>query len=239
MNSKYLADYEHPLVKQKAMEISGDQPDRKKQIGKIFYYVRDEILFGFPPAGDLTKASETISLKLGQCNTKSTLFLALCKAAGIPARIHFSLIDKKIQKGLFSGFAFLMLPEFLSHSWIEVQIDKHWMKIDSFINDLEFYSSGKAALREKGWDTGYSISCSKNASSASLNLEQEEFVQMDAVVADHGVWDDPIEYYNTEFYKNRPNAVKLFLYAIIAPGINRKVAKMRRNCVTSICAKPQ
>ncbi|WP_411892723.1 hypothetical protein [Yoonia sp. SDW83-1] len=31
---------------------------------------------------------------------------APCKATGIPARIHFSLISKDIQKGFFTGVAY-------------------------------------------------------------------------------------------------------------------------------------
>lgn len=80
-------------------------------LARIFRYVRDDIVFGFPLKGDFVKASETINLGYGQCNTKATLLLALCKASGIPARIHFSWIRKDIQKGFFTGLAYWLMPK--------------------------------------------------------------------------------------------------------------------------------
>jgi hypothetical protein len=38
-----------------------DAKDQREKLEKIFYYVRDEILFGLPKKGDLVKASETIA----------------------------------------------------------------------------------------------------------------------------------------------------------------------------------
>lgn len=222
-----LADHDHPLVKAKAKELTKDHISVEDKIMAIFNYVRDDIKFAFPKEGDFVTASKTISYSYGQCNTKGTLFIALCKAIGIPARIHFSLIKKEIQKGLFSGIAFWLMPKYISHSWAEVKIDEKWVKIDSYINDKQFYEVGKTKLKEKGWDTGYSISCSENNSSAELDLKEEKFVQMDAVTEDHGVYDEPMKYYKTSKYKNRPNFFKDFLYRLWVGRINKKVEKLR------------
>ena len=48
------------------------------KLEKLFYYMRDEIRFGFPEDGDLVKASDTIRLGMGQCNTKGVLSFAGC-----------------------------------------------------------------------------------------------------------------------------------------------------------------
>ena len=85
--------------------------------------VRDGIRFGFPPAADWTSASDTLQLGIGQCNTKGTLLLALCDAAGIPARLHFAPIRRSIQRGLYTGLWYLLLPRHLSHSWLEADVD--------------------------------------------------------------------------------------------------------------------
>ena len=79
------------IAKQSKKLTKGEIGNRSK-LEKLFYYVRDDIRFGFTKNGDMVKASETIILKMGQCNTKGTLFLALCKSIEIPARIHFSTI---------------------------------------------------------------------------------------------------------------------------------------------------
>jgi hypothetical protein len=224
-----LSDFNNPLVLQVSNELAEKSKNKEELITNIFLYVRDSIKFGFPDNGDFVKASESIQLGYGQCNTKSTLFLALCNASNINARIHFSLIKKEIQRGLITGMLYNLIPKNISHSWIEVEINGSWVKIDSFINDRKFYQAGKEMLKEKKWDTGFSVSCSKNASSIDLDLINPKFVQMDAVTEDHGVYEEPMDYYNTSKYKNRPNILTLFIYRIFIKKVNLKIQFMRDN----------
>lgn len=53
-------------------------------------------------------------------------------------------------------------------------------------------------------------------------------MQMGAVVGDHGVWDDPGDYYATDQYQNRPNTMKLILYRLMIWRINKRIESMRR-----------
>lgn len=180
------------------------------------------------PQIDNYTASEIIKHGIGQCNNKSGLFLALCKAAEIPARIHFSGIRKKIQKGLFQGIAYTYMPSEISHSWIEVNIDGHWIRIDSFINDKEFYNSGKQELKRRNWKKGLSISCELGSSSSDFNLSGNSFVQMDAVTADYDTYDDPADFYHSENYQNKPSILKKIMYLLSLPGINERVRRLRQ-----------
>ncbi len=229
-----LADYHHPLVVKTAKELTAGATTDREKLARLFYYVRDDIRFGFPLNGDFVKASETIQLGHGQCNTKSTLFLALCKALDIPARVHFSLIKKEIQSGLFTGFLYRMMPDEISHSWVEVSVDGRWARLDSFINDLAFYQNGKEILKRKGQSTGYSISCAEN-SSADLNLNEERFVQMASVTTDHGTWEEPAAYYATPQYKNRPSFMKNLVYRMTIGKINKRVVDIRSGCYSDLC----
>jgi hypothetical protein len=230
-----LADFDHPIVIAAAKKLTRGLDSDREKLKKLFYYVRDDIKFGYPLKGDLMKASETITLGLGQCNTKSALLLALCKAVELPARIHFSLIKKDIQKGIFTGVGFKLLPEFISHSWLEVKIDGKWRRIDSYINDIDLYNVSKQLLNENGWDTGYSIANSNGDSSAEFNIDEEQFVQMGAVTGDHGIWDDPGEYYASKEYQNRPNLIKMFLYRLTIGRLNKKVQNLRNSCIGDAC----
>jgi hypothetical protein len=121
------------------------------------------------------------------------------------------------------------MPDEVSHGWIEVNIEGNWRRIDSYINDFAFYQAGKKKLQEKNWDTGYSISCSIGESDPEFNIDNEKFVQMDAVTEDHGTWDEPMDYYNSDSYKNRPSKLKLFFYSLLIGRINRRVKKLREN----------
>jgi hypothetical protein len=224
---KKLADHDSPIVKNKAEVLTRGHETIEEKIAAIFYYIRDDIKFQFPAEGDLVKASRIIEYGYGQCNNKTTLSLALCKDAGIEARVHFSLIDKEIQRGLITGLFYWIIPKSISHSWLEVKVNNRWFRIDSYINDNAFYQAGKRQLQERGWHTGYSIAGSKKESSAELDFNNQGFVQMDAVAGDHGIYDDPMDYYRSSQYKNRPNALTLFIYKIFIRGVNEKVKRMR------------
>ncbi len=222
-----LADYDHPAIKELSALLTQSETTARGKFDRIFHYVRDEVRFGFPVDGDFVKASDTIRLGYGQCNTKATLLLALCKAACIPARIHFSLIMKDIQKGFFTGLAYWLMPKEISHSWIEVEIEGRWRRIDTFINDQALFVAAKAKIKHLGWSVGYSVSLKDGEASADLNLDNEVYQQMAAVTDDHGAWDDPSAYFESENYRNRPDGFRMWIYRQLIGGINRRVEAVR------------
>lgn len=222
-----LADYQNPMVQKVALALTQTESDVVGKVRCIFKFVRDEIKFGFPPDGDWVPASKTLQIKIGQCNTKSTLFLALCKALNIPAKIHFSLIKREIQHGVFPEFLYLFLPQQLSHSWIEVNIDNKWLRIDGYIDDLVYFRGAIDQLTRSGWDIGFAIACDEEKLSPEFNPNEEKFEQMCAVTEDHGVWNDPIEYYQSGLYKNKAGLLKQFIYRLFTPLVNNRIEKIR------------
>jgi len=222
-----LADSTNPLVQSTALKVIGNEQTIKGKLKKLFYYVRDDIQFGFPLKGDLVKASDTILSGVGQCNTKGTLFLALCNAVGIPARLHFATVNKDIQKGLFTKIAFWLMPKRISHAWLEVKVDDRWCKIDSYINDLPFYTEAKSELRKHHWDMGFSIASFDCNSGIEFDLDENSFVQMKAVRGDHGLWDEPSDYFQSSKYKNRPSRLRLLAYRLMVGAANKKVKLIR------------
>lgn len=222
-----LADFESDLVQRTATRIIGDAATTKEKFSRLHDYVRDDIKFGFPATGDLTKASDTIRLRLGQCNTKSTLLLALCKAVGIPAQVHFSLISKEIQRGFFTGLAYHLMPREISHSWLEVQIDDEWKRTDGYINDTLLQASSQRTLKQRGWTTGFSVALGAAGQDYGSCATFGTFQQMAAVTDDHGVYDEPSDYFKSECYKNRPGPIRLILYRLKVAAVNRRVQAIR------------
>ena len=227
METVILVDYENKLVVDTAKRITQGAETREEKLERVFLYVRDEIKFGFHEEVDYLTASEIINRGMGQCNNKTTVFLALCKVVGIPAKIHFSTIDKRIQQGLFRGIVYWMMPKEITHSWIDVELDGRVLKLDAFVNDKSYYSQAKGMLEKENLDTGYSISCSKGKSSIEFDINNENFVQMGAVKSDHGVCDEPLDYYKTDKYMNKLNFIKMFLYKMSIRTVNDRIKKIR------------
>jgi hypothetical protein len=221
-----LSDYEHPLIRNKAKELTKDKINALDKFEALFYFARDEIKFGFPNKWDAVKASETLEYRIGYCNTKATFLLALCKAAEIPARIHTGLINIEIMQGILPSFIFRKMPKKGGHSWLEVDIGNDWKPIDSYINDKPFYEGALKRLLESSNVSAFSISQAKGESSCEFNFGEKGFVHMGAVVEDHGVWGDFSEYMSSDKYTGM-NRMQLVMYPIIAMISNRNIRRIR------------
>ena len=224
-----LANSTHPLVEKTAARLTNGLTNRHHKLESIFNYVRDDIQFQFPPEGDFVTASQTIERGYGQCNTKGVLILALCQAAKIPARLHFSRISKEIQRGFFKGLFYKLMPQELTHSWLEVHLEGRWVAIDTYINDLALHKAAVRKLKHMGWNTGYSISRVGGEPSADFNVNVSKYSQMGAVVGDDGSWSEPAEFFQGPDYLNRPNVIERLLYRLYIPLVNRRVRRLRRS----------
>lgn len=222
-----LADVDDPLVQRTASRLTAHLSDPMDKLEAIFGFVRDDVVFGFPPEGDFVKASQTIERGYGQCNTKGILILALCQAANIPVRLHFSGITKEIQHGFFCGVFYKLMPERISHSWLEVELDGRWAQVDTYINDLALHEAAVRELDRSGWTTGFSVSRKSGEPSAEFALDTTAFSQMGAVVGDHGTWTRPADYFDGPDYLNRPGPLRQLLYRTYLPIVNRRVRNLR------------
>jgi hypothetical protein len=173
------------------------------------------------------RASETLGYGIGYCTTKATLLLALCKAAGIPARVHAGLISLEIMRGIFPAFAFRFLPDAGGHVWLEAEIDGAWRPLDTYINDRPFYAGALARLEASGRATGFSLSRAQGPTSCAFNFGEEGFVHMGAVVDDHGVWDDVADYLTSPRYR-RMKRLERMAYPSLARMANRAIEGIRR-----------
>ncbi|GLE01834.1 hypothetical protein PINS_up010672 [Pythium insidiosum] len=146
-----VIDVFHPSIQRCAQSItSGLSSDRDKAVA-IHDFVRDRILFGFSRRFVYQRASDVLQEGKGFCNTQSTLFTALLRAAGIPARIHYVSIDASILHGLD-------IPgPYVDHSFTEVFLDGRWIATDSYIVDSALFRSGIGRLERERLDMGYGL----------------------------------------------------------------------------------
>jgi len=224
-----LSDHDHPLVIETATALSHGHETDLQRLEALFYFVRDRILFGFPRTigqWDRVKASSVIQCGFGYCTTKATLLVALCRASGIEARVHYGLINTEIMRGIFPPFAFPFLGDSGTHSWTEVEIEGEWMPIDSYINDEELYQAARGRLEETSRSLGYSLACDDGRCSCEFNFGERGFVHMGAVVEDHGAWDDASHYFATDKYTTF-KGIQRFFYPAIAAISNRNIGNLR------------
>lgn len=72
-----------------------------------------------------TVASTVLAHASGDCSEFSLLFVALSRAAGIPARRVVGLAATEVDNASAFGF----------HAWVEVALDGHWVQVDPTWNE--------------------------------------------------------------------------------------------------------
>ena len=94
------------------------------------------------------------------------------------------------------------------------------------INDKPFYTKALRHLEESGEKTGFSISQAKGPSSCEFNFDELGFVQMGAVVEDHGPWEDFADYMTSARYI-RMNRMQSLVFPMIANMSNQNIERIR------------
>src|SRR5512145_195769 len=153
-----LLDYQHPLIKGLIMKKGWNElATEAEKIKQIYDFVKDEILFGFNASDDVP-ASQVLRDGYGQCNTKSTLCMALFRAVGIACRFHGFLIDKKVQNGAFPEIVHRLTPSDLFHSWVEVCYDGKWIALEGLILDKKYLQTVQSRFEDcVGSFCGYGV----------------------------------------------------------------------------------
>ena len=219
----HYCDSNHPRILQLAFELSQKGEHEIDRFEHIFYYVRDHILFGFPPKFDRVCASESLDYGIGYCNSKSILMVALCRAAGLPARLHAGLIDSRIMSGIIPGWMLRLLPEYISHLWVEVHLKDGWHPVDAHILDYRFFQAAQTHLSDATTDIGFGVAYLLPTCDGDW---EGGFVQTNAVVEDHGTWNKATDYFESSDYMGL-NWWQRLAYPLVRGISNRRIRRIR------------
>ncbi|WP_158895454.1 transglutaminase-like domain-containing protein [Amycolatopsis anabasis] len=135
-------DSDHPTVVETARRITEGATTEVDRLGRIYHHVRDlpyDILASFRYlAQGRTAASDVLENGVAFCMGKASSFVALSRAAGIPARVAFQALDAPEMeflspevRVLWGGPVGRPLPW---HSLGEAFIGGRWVKLDATID---------------------------------------------------------------------------------------------------------
>ncbi len=164
------------------------------RIGAVYGFVRDEIRFGYN-ADDALTASRVLADGYGQCNTKTTLLMALLRGVGVACRFHGFTIDKALQRGVVPELVYGLAPASILHSWAEVWYGGRWVVLEGFILDAPVLAALQRAF------PGRDSLCAYGAGTDSLQAPQvdwvggDTYIQHTGINADLGVHDAPDGFY--------------------------------------------
>jgi len=137
---KYLEpeDYiesEDPVLVNKALEIVEGSTDSWEAAVRISKWVSEEIKGAVP--GGIT-ARKTFDTRSGECGGHSRLLAALCRGAGIPARVVAGCMYTSYYGGSFG-----------QHAWNEIYMgEAGWIPVDATAFEIDFVDCGHIRLGE-------------------------------------------------------------------------------------------
>ena len=222
-----ILDFDHPSI-QHLVERRGfrELPERDR-IGAIYAFVRDEIAFGYNEDDNLP-ASRVLADGYGQCNTKSSLLMALLRASGIPCRFHGATVRKELQKGVIDGPFYGIAPKSILHGYAEVLFEGRFLPLEGVILDAAYLEGLRARFpEERGAFLGYGAGTESLAAPANEWKGEGTYVQRTGIDADFGTYDAPDAFYaerGTNLSGLRAYVFKRFLRHVM----NRKVQAIRR-----------
>ncbi|MBN1163551.1 MAG: transglutaminase domain-containing protein [Candidatus Krumholzibacteriota bacterium] len=128
-----MIESDHPEIIKKAQEITAGSPDSWEAMIRLSKWVSREISYDIPGGGS---ALNTFKTRLGECGAHSRLLAALCRAAGIPARVVWGCMYVPNQGGSFG-----------QHGWNEVYMGSAgWLPVDCTAEEFDYADSGHIRL---------------------------------------------------------------------------------------------
>lgn len=142
-------DSDHPLVQDTASRLTRDAATPAAAARSLFYHVR-EIHYGAPDFDrlDSFKASTLLVEGSGYCVPKAAAFAALCRAAGLPARLGFADVTNHLATPL--TLERMGGPLFAWHGYAEVWLQDRWLKVSPTFNSSLCEKMGVATLEFDG-----------------------------------------------------------------------------------------
>jgi transglutaminase-like putative cysteine protease len=221
-----LLDFRHPDL-QRLIESRGwAKLAPHERIGALYDFVRNEIAFGYN-ASDNLPASQVLRDAIGHCNTKATLLMALLRGIGISCRLHGFTIDKALQRGAITGWAYWLTPRSILHSWVEVWSGNRWVKLEGFILDRAYLRALQQRFAQhKGPFRGYAVATPDLQCPPVEWVGTDTVIQKDGINQDFGLFDSPDEFYD-RYGVNLSWPKRWLFQRLVRHRLNRNLERIR------------
>ncbi len=122
--SKY--DMNHPSIQVAVRQAVGNERHPYWMVRKIFDYICEKIEYNLKPLGGWNPAPTVLKRGTGSCSEYTFIFIAMCRASGLPARYAGSIVVRSQDKGSDDVF----------HRWAEVYMPNYgWIPVDVSAGD--------------------------------------------------------------------------------------------------------
>lgn len=213
-----LSDPKLRITAQKLTQSLQSLPGRAAAIQE---FVR-RMPFAASADGHSVRASEVLRRGWGDCHSKGVLFIALCRAAGLPARLLFVDVRPRFLTGILDQG-----PDVMPHAVGQVLLPDGWHSTDGYVVDPVLFAHATHLLHDHGLESGWGIVQGARGAWDGQGDCLQQFRHAD-VVDNHGAWNEP-----AEFHARRPPRSRGWLarlqYALAARLVNHRVSQVRQS----------
>jgi hypothetical protein len=219
-----LLDLEDPRLRLRAQALTQLCKTEREKALAIYGFVK-RLVFSKTLKMRLRTAREVMDAGRGDADDKATLFIALLRAADIPARLRFIKLRGEILRGLTSGVASAARPV------AEIWLGGRWLRTDTYIFDAAYMAAARQRLKTQDWEWGYGIhrdghmiwSGKNDALLGGGPIETDPMV-----IADLGCFNDPHELMSSpEWRSEHPRLPRAVQWNVLAPMMEKVVRELR------------
>lgn len=224
LGSTPLLDLEDPKLRLRARALTQLCKNNREKALAIYGFVK-RVPFAKPFKLRLHTPREVLDAGRGDAPDKAVLLVALLRLVDIPARLRYVELRGDILRGLTSSVASASRPV------AEIWLNAGWVRTDTYIFDAVYMAAARQRLKDSDWEWGYGIHRNghgiwNGVDSAFLGGMPTEEDPM--VMADLGVFHDPLTFVSSDVYKaNHPRIARALHWNMIAPLMDRVVRDLR------------
>ena len=192
LSSTALLDLDDPKLRILAMSLTQLADTNTQKVLAIHGYIKG-LPFGCAASFDHMSAGDVLRSGHGDCHTKGTLFVALMRCVGLPARLRFVTLPSAFLRGIIS------IPQLsVIHAIGEVYHNERWIQTDAYVADAVLETSAAMLLAKEGLNLGYGIHLHGARQWDAFHDAHGQSISSDASsmpLQDWGVAHDPEQFY--------------------------------------------
>jgi hypothetical protein len=228
LHSTPLLDLSDPKLRLKTRSLTQLARTERQKALAIYAYVKrlpyaKRIKLEYPTARDV------IEQRSGDGDDKATLFVAMLRGAGIAARIRYEEMKGAMLRGLIPG----PNPPDAARPLVEIWLDEHWVRTDTYIYDANYVSAAMRSIRARGWKFGWGLHLDADllwngkddAFLGGTPTEEDPMLMRTLCVVS-----DPLELVAPAMRRNGyryRRSVRALQWNMLAPSMSRSIGRLR------------
>ena len=225
MGSTRLLDLDDSRLRLRAKSLTQLAVTDVQKAMRVHDFVKS-LPFGCVAGFDHVSAAAVLKLGRGDCHTKGTLFVALLRSAGVPARLRFVSLPAAFLWGIFD-----LGNSVITHAVAEVHLQGRWVQTDTYVTDSLLEAHAAMWLTQQERILGYGIHLQASRYWDGLRDAHGQYHVADAAslpVYDWGVSHDPEHFYANKAHPELQMSWLTRVKWMVAAGvINRRTRQLR------------